>query len=105
MSRRTTRRQRGRESQSAQKRRLTARITWVAGLAVVALGLVAGGIFFANSKGSQDLLLSTDGREVGRDYGDLIPDFDIRLVNGTTVNSTELVIAKKPVFYYFFATW
>ena len=105
MSRRTNRGQRGRDSQAAQKRRLTTRITWIAGLAVVALGLVAGGIFVANSNGSQDLLLSTDGREVGRDLGDLIPDFDIRLVNETTVNSTELVSAKKPVFYYFFATW
>ena len=105
MSRRTTRRQGRRESRSAQKHRLTTKITWIAGLAVVVLGLVAGGIFFANSKGSQDLLLSTDGREVGTDFGDLVPDFDIRLVNGTTVNSTELVSGKKPVFYYFFATW
>lgn len=106
MSRRTTRRQRTRESGAAQKRRSTSKIPWAAGLAVLILAMVAGGIFYANSQGSEkDLLLSTDGREVGKDFGDLIPDFDIRLVNGTTVNSTELVSAKKPVFYFFFATW
>ena len=105
MSRRTARRQRTRESGAAQRRRSTSKMPWVTGLAIVILVMVAGGIFFANSKGSQDLLLSTDGREVGNDFGDLIPDFDIRLVNGTTVNSTELVSAKKPVFYFFFATW
>ena len=106
MSRRTTRRQRTRESGAAQRRRSTSKMPWVTGLAIVILVMVAGGIFYANSQGSEeDLLLSTDGREVGKDFGDLIPDFDIRLVNGTTVNSTELVSAKKPVFYYFFATW
>ena len=112
MSQRANRRRRTRESGAAQRRRLsnrsrlTSRLTWGAGLAAIILILVAGGIFFAKPQGSeQDLLLSSTTREVGKDFGDLVPDFDIRLVNGNAINSAELVSAKKPVFYFFFATW
>ena len=43
------------------------------------------------------------GRE--EEVGDRVPGFDMRLVNGSTINSTELVSAEKPAFYFFFATW
>ena len=106
MGRRTTRRQRRRESGSAQRRRSTSRMTWAAGVAVVILFLVAGGILYSNFQGSkQDPLSSSTAREVGINRGDQIPQFNLRLVNGTTVNSTELVTMKKPAFYFFFATW
>ncbi len=106
MGRRTNRRQRTRESRSAQRHRSTNKMTWAAGLVVVILVLAAGGIFYANSQGSeQDLLSSSTAREVGKDFGDQIPEFSLRLVNGTTVSSTELVNTEKPAFYFFFATW
>ena len=104
MGRRSTRRQRTRQSRSAH--RSTNEMTWAKGLVVVILVLAAGGIFYANSKGSeQDLLSSSTAREVGKKIGDQIPEFNLRLVNGTTVNSAELVNTKKPAFYFFFATW
>jgi hypothetical protein len=106
MGRRTNRRRRTRESGSAQRRRSTSKITWAAGAAVAILILAAGGIFYSNSQGpDKDLLSSPATQEVGIDLGDQIPEFNLRLVNGTTVNSGELATMKKPAFYFFFATW
>ncbi len=71
MGRRTNRRQRTRESGSAQRRRSTSKITWAAGAAVAILILAAGGIFYSNSQGpDKDLLSSPATQEVGIDLGD-----------------------------------
>ena len=109
MGRRATRRQRARERRLQESRpapRRISRMTWLTGLAVGLLGLVAGGIFYGSSQSSDQAPLSTNaGLDVGSDVGDQVPEFDLRLVDGSTVNSAELVSAEKPVFYFFFATW
>ena len=65
-----------------------------------------GGVYFGSSRSSDQAPLSSiAGVDVGRDVGDQVPSFDMRLVNGITINSTELVSAEKPAFYFFFATW
>lgn len=43
--------------------------------------------------------------EVGNKVGNRVPEFSIRLADGSTVGSASLVSTKKPVFLYFFATW
>lgn len=99
-------RQGSRESHPSQKRRSFSRLPWVTGLAVVLLVLVVGGIFFGGSESSEQASsASIAGLDVGGDVGDQVPGFDMRLVNGSTINSTELVSAEKPAFYFFFATW
>ncbi len=105
-AKRQRKRQGSRESHPSQKRRSISKTTWVTGLAVVLLILVVGGIFYGSSKSSeQESAASIAGLDVGGDVGDQVPGFDMRLVNGSTINSTELVSAEKPVFYFFFATW
>ena len=47
---------------------------------------------------------STD-LKVGTKVGNRVPDFAMRLGDGTTVTSASLISAGKPVFLYFFATW
>ena len=106
MAKRANRRQRSRESNAVQKRRSITRIKWAGGLAVILLGLVIGGVFYSRPLNSDQVSLTTDsGVDVGSDVGDLVPGFDLRLFNGSTINSTALVSAEKPVFYFFFATW
>ena len=81
-------------------------MAWVTGLAVVLLGLVMGGMFYGSSRNSDRAPLSSyAGPDVGSDVGDQVPGFDLRLVNGSTINSAELVSTGKPAFYFFFATW
>ena len=93
-------------SRLAQRRQLIIRGTWVTGLVVVFLGVLIGGIFYTGSRspGEPDLSPST-GLEIGSKVGNHLPEFDLRLVDGSTVNSAELVSTGKPVFYFFFATW
>ena len=43
--------------------------------------------------------------KVGSSVGDRIPDFEIRLVDGSTVTSASLLSESRPVFLYFVATW
>ena len=113
MNNRTTRRQssrerRAQEKRTAQRNRLIRRMSWVAGLAVVLVGVVAGATFYAGSQSSDQALsssLASTGLEVGNNAGDYVPEFDLRLVDGSTVNSAELVSTDKPAFYFFFATW
>lgn len=83
-------------------------MSWVGGLAVVLVGVAAGGIFYAGSQSSDHALsssLTSTELEVGSDTGNYVPEFDLRLVDGSTVTSAEMVSADKPVFYFFFATW
>ncbi len=109
MAKRATKRQRtrqgSRESRPSQRRRSSSRLPLVTGLAVVLIALVIGGIYFVSSGSSDQPLASIAGLDVGGDVGDQVPGFNMRLVNGSTINSTELVSAEKPVFYFFFATW
>ena len=110
MSKRAAKRQQtrkgSRESRPSQNRRSSSRLPWVTGLAVVLLILVVGAIFYGSSTSSeQTSSASIAGLDVGGDVGDQVPGFDMRLVNGSTINSTELVSAEKPAFYFFFATW
>ena len=83
------------------------RISWVTGFVLILLGVVTGGIFYAGSQKSSGLaqLSPSTGVEVGSNVGNQVPEFDLRLVDGSTVNSTELVSTNKPAFYFFFATW
>ena len=83
-------------------------MSWVAGVAVVLVGVVAGGMFYAGSQSSDQALsssLASTGREVGSDTGNYVPEFDLQLVDGSTITSAELVSTGKPAFYFFFATW
>ena len=113
MSKRPARRQSSRERRAQEKRtrlrsKLIRRMSWVAGVAVVLAGVVAGGIFYAGSQSSDQALsssLASTGREVGSDTGNYVPEFDLQLVDGSTVTSAELVSTDKPAFYFFFATW
>ena len=43
--------------------------------------------------------------KIGSSVGDRIPDFEMRLVDGSTVTSTSLLSESRPVFLYFLATW
>ena len=111
MNKRAARRQRSRErriqeSRPARRRQLIGKMAWATGLAVVLLGVVVGGIFYAGSlnPGEPELSPST-GVEIGNKVGNHLPEFDLRLVDGSRVNSAELVSMDKPVFYFFFATW
>ena len=110
MSRRAARGKRSRqrslqETRQAQRRQLIIRGSWVTGLVVV-LGVLVGGIFYTGSRspGEPELSPST-GLEIGSKVGNHLPEFDLRLVDGSTVNSAELVSTGKPTFYFFFATW
>ena len=111
MSKRAARRQRSRErriqeSRPARRRQLIRKMTWVTGLAVVLLGVLVGGIFYLGSQGSgEPELSSSTGLEIGNKVGNHLPDFDLRLVDGSTVSSADLVSMEKPTFYFFFATW
>jgi cytochrome oxidase Cu insertion factor (SCO1/SenC/PrrC family) len=81
-------------------------MTWPIGVAAVLIVLVMVGIFYSKSQSSdQAALTSSSGFDVGGDVGDQVPGFDLRLVNGRTINSTALVSAERPAFYFFFATW
>ena len=106
--RQSARGRRAQENRTARRRRLIRRMSWVAGLAVVLVGVVVGGILYSGSQSSDQALsssLASMGREVGSDTGNYVPEFDLRLVDGRTVNSAELVSMNKPAFYFFFATW
>ncbi len=111
MSRRAARGKRSRErrlqeSRQAQRRQLIIRGSWITGLVVVLLGVLVGGIFYAGSRspGEPELSLTT-GLEIGSKVGNHLPEFEMRLVDGRTINSAELASTDKPVFYFFFATW
>ena len=106
MSRRAHRRQPSqiRRLQEA-RRRLIKRISLVAGFVLITSVIVAVGIFYAGSQNSSGQASSSSVLEVGSNVGNQVPEFDLRLVDGTTVNSANLVSTKKPAFYFFFATW
>ncbi len=111
MSRRAARGKRSRErrlqeSRQAQRRQLIIRGSWVTGLVVVLLGILVGLIFYAGSRSESEPVLSpATGLAIGSKVGNHLPEFDLRLVDGRTVNSADLVSTGKPVFYFFFATW
>jgi hypothetical protein len=42
---------------------------------------------------------------IGSNVGDRIPDFAIKLVDGSTVTSAELLAQRQPTFLFFFETW
>ena len=109
MNRRAGRQKRSqkRESQSAQGSRLSRKLSWATGIAAILVAVVVGGIFYAVSQSGseQGQLASSASPQVGVDVGDLVPEFDLRLVDGSMVTSTTLASANKPAFYFFFATW
>jgi peroxiredoxin len=37
--------------------------------------------------------------------GNRAPDFEMRLADGTLVNSVSFIAESRPTFLYFFATW
>ena len=43
--------------------------------------------------------------EVGSSVGDRTPEFEIRLADGTLVESASLLTESRPAFLFFFATW
>jgi len=43
--------------------------------------------------------------ETGGFVGNHIPDFDMTLVDGSTVSSASLLTAAEPAYLFFFATW
>jgi peroxiredoxin len=43
--------------------------------------------------------------KTGTKVGERIPEFSMRLTDGSTLTSEDLVTEGKPVFLYFFATW
>ena len=108
MSRRADRQQRSQERRSREsRRRLIKRTSWVAGFVLILVVFVTGGILYAGSQKSsgQAQLSPSTGLEVGSNVGNQVPEFDLRLVDGSTVNSAELVSTNNPAFYFFFATW
>ena len=48
---------------------------------------------------------STPDIKVGSLVGERVPDFEMYLVDRSTVTSASLLSQDKPVFLYFFATW
>ena len=43
--------------------------------------------------------------EIGSKVGNRVPDFDMLLADGSTVTTSDLLAASKPVFLMFFASW
>ena len=43
--------------------------------------------------------------DVGSSVGNRAPNFEMRLADGTLVNSASLIAESRPTFLYFFATW
>ena len=43
--------------------------------------------------------------EIGSKVGNRVPDFDMLLADGSTVTTSDLLAANKPVFLMFFASW
>ena len=43
--------------------------------------------------------------KTGNSVGNRVPDFEIRLVDGSAVTSASLLSEGRPVFLFFFATW
>ena len=43
--------------------------------------------------------------KIGTRVGERVPEFGMRLADGRTLTSDDLVSIGKPVFIYFFATW
>ena len=104
MAKRAARRQHSRERR--RRSRLIRKASWAGGLVVGLIGVVIGGIFFLGSPSSAPAQISpSTDLEIGTDVGNHVPDFDLKLVDGRTVNSAELVSGDKPAFYFFFATW
>ncbi len=82
------------------------KISWTTGFLLLAIGLLSGGIFLAGTLDSEGSASSAaDGSKIGHRTGNQIPEFGLHLVDGSTVNSTELTAANRPAFYFFFATW
>ena len=79
--------------------------SWIGGLLVGLIGVVVGGIFVGTQSSAPAQISPSTGLEIGYDVGNHVPDFDLKLVDGRTVNSAELVSGDKPAFYFFFATW
>jgi peroxiredoxin len=42
---------------------------------------------------------------VGNQVGERVPDFTLKLADGTQVTSQELLVKHRPTYLFFFATW
>ena len=111
MGKRAARKQRSharrdQESRPQRRSQLIRKASLIGGLVVGLIGVVIGGIFFVGSQSSAPAQISpSTGLEIGYDVGNHVPNFDLKLVDGRTVTSAELVSGDKPAFYFFFATW
>ena len=66
----------------------------------------------SNGRATASILTSTPAPpspstnvDVGNKVGNRVPEFSVRLADGSTVGSASLVSTRKPAFLYFFATW
>ncbi|MBM3948337.1 MAG: hypothetical protein FJ312_03690 [SAR202 cluster bacterium] len=107
------------------------RVSWLPFVAAVVLAVACGGAAPAapaaqDTPAAQATAIAVEGRageaapspttapteptqapaaKVGNQVGDHIPDFSIRLADGSTKTSADLLAEGKPVFLFFMATW
>ena len=88
---------------------LLSRISTLAALAAfaaaAAMACGASSAADARSSSTPTVQAPAPGPEVGSSPGDLRPDFEIRLADGTLVKSESLIAESRPAFLFFFATW
>ena len=75
--------------------------------AVAALACGASGPADARSASPAETTVQSAATEpeVGSSVGDLAPDFEMRLADGTLVKSESLIAESRPTFLFFFAAW
>ena len=86
--------------------RLIARYSAIFMVGLLSLGVACGGRSSetgtaAESSGPIGASVAKTGVEVGNQ----IPGFRMRLSDGSTLTSADLLSEGRPVFFYFFATW
>lgn len=84
---------------------------WLILIGLFGLALSCGGS--AAQISSPDFAGSSDGNseaklvsaKIGGKVGERIPDISIKLIDGSTIKSSELIASGQPTFLFFFATW
>jgi len=70
-------------------------------MAIMALAACAG----SDQSEPQATTAAQAPAQTGGLAGNQIPDFDMTLVDGSTVSSASLLSAAEPAYLFFFATW
>jgi hypothetical protein len=82
--------------------------------AIISLGVFILGLACNNQPPEPEASGATSGSvsesplsnvKTGTKVGERLPEFSMRLTDGSTLTSEDLVTKGKPVFLYFFATW